>query len=190
MCWDIYALLTYQPELKLMTKYTITNANLDEFKSIGDLMVRVYSALEGFPKPEEQPTYYQMLRNVGSLTETPSTELFVAKDEQKEILGAVVFFGDMKDYGSGGTAVQEKGACGFRLLAVAPAARGLGIGKALSIACIERTKLLGKKTVVIHSTEAMKVAWGMYERLGFKRELDLDFTQQDLPVYGFRLKLN
>lgn len=75
------------------------------------------------------------------------------------------------------------------MLAVDPDARGLGVGKALSMACIERARNLGKGKVVIHSTEAMKVAWGMYERLGFERALDLDFMQQKLKVYGFRLIL-
>lgn len=173
-----------------MKQISIGNAQPEDFDRIGNLLVRVYSALDGFPKPEEQPAYYQMLRNVGRLIETASTEIFVARNSQQELLGAVVFFGDMKDYGSGGTAVQEQDACGFRLLAVDPAVRGLGIGKDLSTACIERTRELGRKKVVIHSTEAMQVAWGMYERLGFKRAFDLDFMQQQLPVYGFRLHLD
>jgi hypothetical protein len=35
----------------------------------------------------------------------------------------------------------------------------------------------------------MKVAWRMYEALGFERSPDLDFLQGELPVFGFRLKL-
>lgn len=34
----------------------------------------------------------------------------------------------------------------------------------------------------------MMTAWKMYERIGFQRALDLDFMQEELPVYGFRLK--
>lgn len=43
--------------------------------------------------------------------------------------------------------------------------------------------------MIIHSTMAMQTAWKMYEKLGFKRSVDLDFMQGDLPVYGFRLVL-
>jgi GNAT superfamily N-acetyltransferase len=96
----------------------------------------------------------------------------------------------MKDYGSGGTATQEKNASGFRLLGVDPKARGLGIGKLLTEYCNEKGKQRGSATIVIHTTNAMKLAWGMYERLGFKRASDLDFMQGDLPVFGFRLKFN
>lgn len=39
------------------------------------------------------------------------------------------------------------------------------------------------------TTEAMRTAWGMYERMGFRRSEDLDFPQEDLPVFGFRLSL-
>lgn len=174
---------------KDMKKYKVELAVKNDFSAIGDLMVRIYSSLDGFPKQDEQPSYYKMLANVGELTEKEKTKVLVAKSEEGRILGAVVFFGDMEDYGSGGTATQEEDACGFRLLAVEPAARGLGVGKALSVACIERTHALGKSKVVIHSTKAMAIAWGMYERLGFKRALDLDFMQQELQVFGFRLNL-
>jgi hypothetical protein len=35
----------------------------------------------------------------------------------------------------------------------------------------------------------MKVAWKMYEKIGFRRAKDLDFIQEKLPVFGFRLSI-
>jgi GNAT superfamily N-acetyltransferase len=157
-----------------------------EFKELGQLMVAVYSSLAGFPSPEQQPTYYQMLTNIGQITGKPGTKLLVAV-AGNQVIGGVVFFSDMAHYGSGGTATQESGASGFRLLAVAPEARGLGVGKALALECVGLAKALGRGQVIIHSTSAMKLAWGMYERMGFKRSPDLDFTQGELQVFGFRL---
>lgn len=167
---------------------TISQAHPKDFSAIGHLMVEVYSSLEGFPSPDEQPAYYHMLANIGEFTEKESVELLVAKKED-EIVGAVVYVGDMKDYSSGGTATLEKNAAGFRLLAVSPKARGLGVGKQLSLACIERAKSENREQMVIHTTESMKIAWGMYEKIGFKRSKDLDFKQSGLPVFGFRLGL-
>ena len=43
--------------------------------------------------------------------------------------------------------------------------------------------------VIIHTTKAMKVVWRMYEHLGFKRSPDLDFMQEELQAFGFRLIL-
>src|SRR2546423_14512767 len=115
--------------------FEIRNAKPEEFANIGQLMVNVYSQLDGFPTESEQPHYYEMLRQAGNFTSKPDTEIFVAIGSEGVIKGAVVYFGDMRYYGSGGTATKEKNAAGFRLLAVANDARGLGIGKMLTLAC-------------------------------------------------------
>lgn len=173
---------------KSTSAYHVRNAAPGEFAAIGRLMVRVYSGLEGFPKPEEQPRYYDMLANIGALTERPETELLAAVSGEGDIAGAVVFFGDMQYYGSGGTATQEKNAAGFRLLAVDPAARGQGVGKLLTLECIRKAREKSVGCMVIHTTNAMQTAWKMYEGLGFQRAEDLDFMQETLPVFGFRLR--
>jgi GNAT superfamily N-acetyltransferase len=130
-----------------------------------------------------------MLETVGDLTNKPGTEILVAVSPENKIAGAVVYFADMKNYGSGGTATQEKNAAGFRLLAVDPATRGHGLGKVLTHACIQKAKDQQLGQMIIHTTKAMQTAWGMYEKIGFKRSTDLDFAQGDLLVFGFRLKL-
>ena len=170
-------------------EYTVRNAKPGEFKRIGELMVEVYSQLDGFPKENEQPDYYKMLANIGELTKNPETELLVAVSQAGKIAGGVVYFGDMQYYGSGGTATKEKNASGFRLLAVDPSVRGKGIGKLLTLECIRKAEEKKQFKVVIHTTKAMQVAWKMYEKLGFKRAEDLDFMQEKLPVFGFRLLL-
>jgi len=170
-------------------EYTIRNANPSEFGEIGKLMVLVYSQLEGFPNKSEQPAYYQMLANIGELTKKPKTELLVAVSSSGKMAGGVVYFSDMAFYGSGGTATKEKNASGFRLLAVDPSTRGNGIGKLLTEECIRKARIHKNSQVVIHTTNSMQVAWKMYEKLGFKRSEDLDFMQEELPVFGFRLYL-
>jgi ribosomal protein S18 acetylase RimI-like enzyme len=167
--------------------HIIRNAQPTEFDAIGRLMVDVYSQLEGFPKPLEQPAYYKLLANIGDFTAKPEAELLVAVTSENKIIGAVVYFGDMQHYGSGGAATGEKNTAGFRLLAVDPASRGLGIGKLLTEACIEKARSSKRSQVIIHSTKAMETAWKMYGRIGFERSKDLDFLQGTLQVYGFRL---
>lgn len=169
--------------------YSVRNAQPSEFAEIGKLMVQAYSQLEGFPKESEQPNYYRMLANVGELTAKPQTEILVAISADARIAGAVVYFGDMKHYGSGGTATQEQHAAGFRLLAVDPSARGQGVGKLLTNACIDKARAQKLRQVIIHTTMAMQTAWKMYEGIGFKRSQDLDFMQGELAVFGFRLPL-
>jgi GNAT superfamily N-acetyltransferase len=170
-------------------EYIVRNAKPHEFEELGKLMVLVYSQLEGFPKETEQPVYYKMLANIGEFVAKPETELLVAVSPDNKISGGVVYFGDMKQYGSGGTATQEQNASGFRLLAVDPSMRGFGIGKLLTNECIKKAKDKKLGQVIIHSTKVMQTAWKMYEDLGFKRSEDLDFMQGELPVFGFRLPI-
>ncbi|MGB0494739.1 MAG: GNAT family N-acetyltransferase [Kangiellaceae bacterium] len=167
----------------------VREIKLTEYEELGKLMVDVYSNLQGFPKPKEQPNYYQMLEKVGSLNSQKNTKVLVAINNQEKLVGGIVYFSSMQQYGSGGLASQEKNSSGIRLLAVNNSARKQGVGKLLAKACIELAIESSSKQIILHTTDAMKVAWKMYENLGFKRYKKLDFLQEGLPVYGFRLIL-
>jgi GNAT superfamily N-acetyltransferase len=78
-----------------------------------------------------------------------------------------------------------------RLLAVAPAARGQGIGAALIRECIQYARQSGATALTLHTTDIMQVAMGMYERMGFVRAPELDFHPgPGITVKGYRLDLN
>jgi ribosomal protein S18 acetylase RimI-like enzyme len=160
-----------------------------EFDALGRLMVDVYSKLDGFPTPTEQPRYYELLANIGRFTEKPDTRVLVAVTPGDELVGGVVYFGDMAQYGSGGLATSIHDASGIRLLGVDPRFRGSGAGRALTSACIELAREAGHSQVILHTTQAMGIAWALYERMGFARSEDLDFLQEGFPVFGFRLRL-
>jgi ribosomal protein S18 acetylase RimI-like enzyme len=65
----------------------------------------------------------------------------------------------------------------IRLLSVAPWARGEGIGRMLTDACIDLALRHGAKVIGLHTSEIMNVARPMYERMGFQivRELEPRF---------------
>lgn len=170
--------------------FSIRDVRNGDYRKLGELMVEVYSSLDGFPSQSEQPDYYRMLMDVGRMAEKPGVRVLVAEGHGGILLGGIVYFSDMASYGSGGSATSEKSAAGIRLLAVSPKARGAGLGKALTLACLDLAREQGRAQMILHTTGAMRVAWGMYERLGFRRSPNLDFTQVDLPVFGFRLLLN
>ncbi|MFP5399278.1 MAG: N-acetyltransferase family protein [Gammaproteobacteria bacterium] len=168
---------------------TIRDARADEFDALGRLLVRVYSALDGFPTPAEQPRYYELMANVGRFARVPQARVLVAVRADAVLAGGVVYFGDMAHYGSGGRATLVRDASGMRLLGVDPWHRGAGVGRSLTRACIALARRRGHAQMILHTTAPMQVAWRLYESLGFVRFEDLDFAQQGLPVFGFRLAL-
>ena len=173
----------------MRTGFEIREVLPNEHQLLGQLMVGVYSGLDGFPAPKEQPGYYEMLANIGKFAIQRETKVLVAISTEGELTGGVVYFGDLALYGSGGTATTVKNASGIRLLGVHPRFRGKGAGRSLTEACIELARARGHAEVILHTTQVMKVAWRLYLRLGFERSPDLDFAQKKFPVFGFRLHL-
>jgi GNAT superfamily N-acetyltransferase len=77
-----------------------------------------------------------------------------------------------------------------RLLAVVPAARGKGIGAALVRDCMRRARQSGATVMTLHTTDVMRVAMAMYERMGFIRAPELDFyPTPNVTVKGYRFDL-
>jgi ribosomal protein S18 acetylase RimI-like enzyme len=168
----------------------IREVKRSEQRMLGELMVEVYSNIEGFPGPTELPDYYQMLANVGALNEEDDFNVLVAETATKEIAGGILYCANMAKYGSAGTAPMEKNASGIRLLSVKPGFRGKGVGRSLTKACIALARGNGHDQVILHTTQAMQIAWSLYQRMGFERSVDLDFCEEGFRIFGFRLKLN
>ncbi|MEQ6125344.1 GNAT family N-acetyltransferase [Pseudotenacibaculum sp. MALMAid0570] len=169
--------------------YHVREATSEEFDELGSLMVEVYSQLEGFPGPDEIPDYYDSLKNVGDFTKNPKTKLIVAVSNNGKIDGGLVYFGDMRYYGAGEESTLKQQAAAFRLLAVDPKTRGKGLGKLLVEFCFDLARKQEFKSLMIHSTKYMMVAWKMYERMGFERFPEIDFEKNEVKVYGFQYKL-
>lgn len=78
-----------------------------------------------------------------------------------------------------------------RLLAVPPVGRGRGVGRRLMEECIRRTRAAGTATMTLHTTDMMRAAMALYERLGFHRAPELDFRPAPgVLVKGYRLALS
>jgi ribosomal protein S18 acetylase RimI-like enzyme len=71
----------------------------------------------------------------------------------------------------------------FRTLAVAPDARGTGLGSRLVRHCIERARASHAAVLTLHTAAVMADACRIYERAGFVRSLERDVRASD--VLGF-----
>jgi GNAT superfamily N-acetyltransferase len=99
-------------------------------------------------------------------------EVLVAVDGSGALLGCVTYVpGPWSRYAELETADEA----GFRMLGVAVAARGRGIGEALVRACIDRARAAGRRGLAISTGEEWHAARRLYERLGFRRDPTRDF---------------
>ena len=79
----------------------------------------------------------------------------------------------------------------FRLLGVDPDFRYLGIANLLILECEKRARDAGFKTMSLHTTELMQTAKSMYERRGYERFTDIDFSPApNFVVMGYKRDLS
>jgi GNAT superfamily N-acetyltransferase len=105
-----------------------------------------------------------------------------------EIVGSVMLYPPSSDAYAGYT--EAATAPELRLLAVAPSARGLGVGTALVEECIRRARQASARELGLHTSKSMEVALRMYERMGFVRAPEHDFQPPGAElVTGYRLPL-
>jgi GNAT superfamily N-acetyltransferase len=154
----------------------------DEYDKLGDITVAAYKDIDASALDDG---YDDDLRDVAGRVR--DAEVIVAADEDGTLLGGVTY---VPGPGSAAAEFTEDDAAGIRMLAVDPAAQRRGVGVALSRACVDRARDAGKAQIVLHSTDRMTTAHRLYERLGFTRDISLDW--EPLPgvwLRGFRLRL-
>lgn len=99
------------------------------------------------------------------------SELFVAeRPANGEIVGAITLYPRASDEGWG----WPSGCTGIRAMAVRPSERGLGLGRRLADACVERSRDFGAEAVVLHTASFMKAAMALYEKVGYQRAPEFD----------------
>ncbi|QMU67799.1 GNAT family N-acetyltransferase [Streptacidiphilus sp. P02-A3a] len=146
-----------------------------EFDAVGRLTADSFIT-DGHVRPDD--AYAARLRDGRDRAE--AAELLVAVDaESGELLGSVTFAAPGSRYAN--LAQEREGE--FRMLAVSPGARGRGAGEALVRACTARGRELGLVRMVLSTEPTMVHAHRIYERLGFRRTPDRDWS----PVPGIEL---
>jgi GNAT superfamily N-acetyltransferase len=150
----------------------------EEYDAVGELTVDAYSH-DGYVRGD----YAMTLR--AAADRAAKAELWVAADSSG-LLGTVTYCPVGSVYREIG--LDDDGE--FRMLGVAGRARGLGIGTALTERCIERTRELGLHRLVMSSATYMTTAHRIYERLGFVRIPDRDWSPiAGVDLFAFALDL-
>ncbi|WP_190154864.1 GNAT family N-acetyltransferase [Streptomyces litmocidini] len=158
--------------------FTIRAVRPEEHEELGDLTGLTYLN-DGLLLHGEDDFYLDVLKDTARRAR--ESEVLVAVDADDAVVGGVTF-------AEGGTAwadIAVPGEAEFRMLVVAPATRGRGVGEALVRACVDRARALTGCARLVLSTDAkMASAHRIYERLGFARTPERDWE----PVPGHVLR--
>ena len=149
-----------------------------EFAVVADLCVAAYA-----PFLEDKDHYVSTLRDVARRAE--HAELLVAADGGTP-LGSVTFVPAGGPLGE----IAAPDETEFRMLAVGPAAQGRGVGTALLAHVLDASRALGRAGVVCSSLPEMRAAHRVYERVGFRRAPERDWSPVpgvDLLAFALRL---
>lgn len=151
----------------------IRTATPDEYDTVGALTADVYID-GGFVT--ETDGYADSLRDTATRAEHADVVVAVVGDE---IVGSVTIAAPESRFAD----VAEKGELEFRMLAVAPTARGKGVGSALVRHVLDVAYDRGDRAVVISTQPDMQDARRIYDRNGFVPAPDRNWE----PVPGMEL---
>jgi ribosomal protein S18 acetylase RimI-like enzyme len=161
-------------------RYEIRLARPAEYDAVGELTAAAYAS-DGFIP--EGSDYGLTLRAAADRAE--KAELWVAARDT-ELLGTVTYCVPGSVYREIG--LDDEGE--FRMLGVSGTARGLGVGTALTQLCIDRSRELGFRRIVMSSATYMTTAHRIYQRLGFTRLPHRDWSPRPgIDLYAFSLNL-
>lgn len=146
-----------------------------ELGAVGQLTLAAYVA-DGLVDPNGD--YAEHL--VDAADRRRAATLLVAVNPKQALVGTVTFCRPGTPYAE----ISRPGESEFRMLAVHPSARGSGVGEALVHSCLDRAGTAGDQHLVLSTLDRMGAAGRLYERLGFGREAERDWS----PVPGIELR--
>ena len=162
---------------------TIRPAREEDLPAVGALTFDAYHQgghLSGGP----DSYYAKQLANARPRYQ--EAELLVAVDAAGTILGTVT----IAHPGSTWREIGRDDELEFRMLAVSPLARGRGVGEALTRHVLDEAARLGFTAVVLSSSGSMRMTHHLYERLGFRRTPEKDWSPvPGAPLLAYRLDL-
>jgi ribosomal protein S18 acetylase RimI-like enzyme len=161
-----------------LERMQIREAAPQEHDEIGRVTADAY---RGFVRDE---AYLERIADVAH--RAPRTQIVVATDEDGSIIGSLTL--ELSTRVNPDDDPLEEHRAHIRMLGVAPAAQGRGIGSALMRDAERRAREAGKTEMTLHTTQAMTAAQAMYESLGYERMAD-EVLPDGFVLLGYRKEL-
>lgn len=165
--------------------FTVRDALESELGAVRELTLAAYREYAQIMEPT---SWEGLSYAVGAAMETPLAAHRIVAVSRGEIIGSVMLFPAAADAYRGATELVPWPE--LRLLAVAPLARGMGVGQRLVEEVVRRARVSGAPALGLHTSRSMQAGIRMYERLGFVRDPAHDFHGEgNEVVLAYRLAL-
>ena len=162
---------------------TVRDARPEELSAVADLVLEAYEEFMTVLSQDFVAAFQDGLKGILLHDEN---EILVA-EAGEGVVGTVALYRGGAPYG--GETLPPSWAA-MRLLAVLPGSRRLGVGRALTLECIQRARDRHMSAVLLHTLPSMAAARAMYDGLGFRRMPELDATlAPEVRVLAYRLDL-
>ncbi len=166
-----------------ITTFQIRDARPDEQDAIREVTLAAYMQYASL-----MPHWEAYRRNLLSILAEDHGAARIVAVQDDTIVGSVLLYPASANVYNDENANSD--APEMRLLAVALAARGMGVGSALLLECIRRAREAGASALGLHTEDIMEAAVRMYRQAGFVRVPELDFSPAEgVLVKGYRLSL-
>ena len=167
--------------------FRVRDARDGEHEAIRELTLRAYREYAALMTPSAWAGLSAAVRS--ALDSTEQVARIVAAREGGTLVGSVLLYPPAADAYAGATARAAWPE--VRLLAVAPEARGHGVGRRLMEECIRRARAAGAGELGLHTSVSMRAAIRLYTDMGFVRDPDRDFHPPGAElVEAYRLPLS
>lgn len=151
--------------------FEIRHASDTELDIVASMIVDAYAEFAATMSPDAWSTFAQDIANVyGRMSDG---EIVVA-DRDGSVVGAVTVFRQWRG--------AQEDALALKMLAVPPAARNTGVGRALMEWAVEEARSIGKGRVILTTMQVMDTMRDLVTRMGFERAPELDHE----PAPGVR----
>lgn len=151
-------------------KLTYKQGNLDNLFELKNLALKSWQQFQTKLSDKNWQQLYQTLTDDKTYIELlTQSHCIICVSESNKIIGMafIVPSGNPTD-------IYEKEWSYIRFVSVDPDFSGLGIGKKLTIMCIDNAKQNNEKIVALHTSEIMNNARHIYENLGFTILKEID----------------
>lgn len=161
----------------------IRDARAEDRQQIEAHLLEAYQEYEQYLSAARWEKYKEEIKHSVA---SKNTIAFIVAEWDEEIVGSAQLFSSSK-------AAYARPELGIhtpiiRFLAVSPQARGYGVAAQLVVESINRTREWGATSLHLHTTDMMAAAIKLYERLGFTRAIDKDFSNGETIVKSYWLQ--